>query len=91
MRRQFLLSPYKDVIDDILAIVIIGDKDAVYDILVSQKPEGHPGAPAARDSIFGGPGRGPFPAVDCLENSESVDSSTIYTSNTEGGPLLKTF
>ena len=24
---------YKDVIDDILAIVIIGDKDAVYDIL----------------------------------------------------------
>ena len=62
LRRQFLLSPYKDVIDDILAIVIIGDKDAVYDILVSQKPEGHPGAPAARDSIFGGPGRGPFPA-----------------------------
>ena len=43
--RQFLLSPYKDVINDILAIVIIGDKDAVYDILVSQKPEGHPGAP----------------------------------------------
>ena len=36
---------YKDVINDILAIVIIGDKDAVYDILVSQKPEGHPGAP----------------------------------------------
>ena len=31
--RQFLLSSYKDVIDDILAIVIIGDKDAVYDIL----------------------------------------------------------
>ena len=33
MRRLLLLSPYKDVIDDILAIVIIGDKDAVYDIL----------------------------------------------------------
>ena len=33
LRRQFLLSPYKNAIDDILAIVIIGDKDAVYDIL----------------------------------------------------------
>lgn len=61
---------YKDVIDDILAIVIIGDKDAVYDILVSQKPEGHPGAPAARDSIFGSPGRGPFPAKRQMKNME---------------------
>ncbi len=100
LRRQFLLSPYKDVIDDILAIVIIEDKDAVYDILARddgrhkdivlgypwrQKPEGHPGAPAARESIFGGPGRGPFPAKRQTRKHGGKTSSVLYQQQRQSG------
>ena len=72
---------YKDVINDILVFVIIGDKDAVYDILVSQKPEDHPGAPAARDSIFGDLGVVRFRQKDKRENTEGKDIPPFYISN----------
>ena len=70
MRRQFLLSPYKDVIDDILVIVIIGDKDAVYDILA--RDDGR-----HKDIVLGCPWRQSRRATSVLPPQETVSSAAL--------------